>query len=107
MFVVQVYTETTANRTFRNTLADMLGVVRAAPACLERVEALLHIEASAAKPGQHCTGTTRDPVSSKGGQLAANPGAAGTTTEKGLSVVNTLMDVLACDSPSGLLCDSP
>jgi hypothetical protein len=103
--VLQVYAETTASRTFRNTLADMLGVVRATPACLERVDSLLHAEASGTKAGKPVPNSPGHMPSSYIGTRMTYLGSAGNTTEEGISVVNTLMDVLACDSPAGVPSD--
>lgn len=103
--MLQVYAETTASRTFRNTLADMLGVVRATPACLERVDSLLRAEASGTKAGKPVPNSPGHMPSSYIGTRTACLGSAGNTTEEGISVVNTLMDVLACDSPAGVPSD--
>jgi hypothetical protein len=113
----QVYAEHTASRTFLHALADQLGAVRSAPACLERVEALLATEADAQRDAPATRDRTRDSASrdagagvgagERAGQLQEGPGDS--VTARGIHVVNTLLDVLGCDTPEGarLMTGSP
>ena len=104
----QVYTEHTAARTFRNALADTLGVVRTAPACLERVEGLLRAQSERSTTTTVTTAEAaftaqsgRDGTSATHSAAAAAVAVRSDETEEGVRTVNALMDALGCESPKG------